>query len=134
MSSGALYRTNREALGLSIRAAAQIHNVLERTVRYWESGSADIPHGVFDELHALDRRMTDACEMMLEGWRNGDFPSPFVLFRYNDPAAYAASPLAKLVPFEAQGMMVHRIRQALERAGATVEIRYGDHAGQPKEI
>lgn len=124
MSNGATYRTNRESLGLSLRGAAQFHNVGERSVRYWESDAAEIPAGVFAELAALDRHMTAASEMMLDDWRNRDFPSPFVLIRYTDPSDYDRSPLATLAPFEAQGMLLHRIRQALERAGAHVEIRY----------
>ena len=124
MSGGALYRTNREALGLSVRGAANVHGVQERTIRYWESDAAEIPPGIFAELAALDRHMTDASEMMLDDWRNRDFPSPFVLIRYTDPDEYGRSPLATLAPFEAQGMLLHRIRQALQRAGAHVEIRY----------
>lgn len=124
--NGATYRTAREALGLSIKGAAKFHGVAERSVRYWETDGTDIPAGIPPELSALSLAMNRASEMMCDDWRNLDFPSPFVLLRYNDPVAYFKSPLSEIAPFEAHGILVHRISLALERAGATVEIRYGD--------
>ncbi len=115
---------------MSLRGAAKFFGVLERTVRHWKSGHAEIPPTVCAELATLDTRMTAAANMMCDDWRNRDFPSPFVLFRYNDPVKYFTSPLSEWVPFEAHGIAVHRIRQALERAGATVQIRYGDEYHQ----
>lgn len=126
--NAASYRTDREAVGLSVKGAAKFHRVQERTIRYWEAGGTEIPAAVFTELASLDRVMTRVSEMICDDWRNLDFPSPFVVLRYNDPVQYFTSPLSEWVPFEAHGMLVHRIRQALERAGATVEIRYGDSA------
>lgn len=129
--SGAEYRTLREACGLSLRDAATFHQVGERTVAYWESGRSGIPQGAIAELRdlnaAIERGVAGALDVYRALLAEHGPAAAVALTRYRTIEVYAGTRAGREgLPLSSHAALLGRTMIALERAGAAVEIEWGD--------
>lgn len=133
--NGAEFKTLREACGLSVPDMAKLavspktgEPVGERTVRYWESGSFNVPVDVAQMLTNLDAMLNHAAEQALEVWRDavkkhGHGPDMVYLVRYReneDLWKYRTD--MKGLPATCHSALINRVRLALWSVGCATKI------------
>jgi transcriptional regulator with XRE-family HTH domain len=129
--TAAEYRTLREACGLSLQAAADFHDVSIRTVQHWETGRNNVPDGAGEELGRLnagiERAVSEAVGLYREKGGEHGAPDVVALVRYRSDEDYAGSRAAREgLPHACHNALIGRLKLALERVGARVEISYGE--------
>ena len=127
--SGALFRTVRESLGLSVRDAAGVLGTDARQVEAWERSWPPIA-AVQSLLHlqrALDRLVQAAVDAHEARLAATDECAATVLVRYGTTLSYAASADGRTgLPFVLHGAMIAGVRAELLRLGAEVAVIW-DH-------
>jgi hypothetical protein len=127
--TSAEYKTLREACGLSQQAAAGFHNVALRTVQHWEEGRNGVPDGVADEIRRLDatieRSVLETIDLYEDMRDKHQTLDAVALVRYRTPESYRGSrPDREGLLFPCHGALIGRMRIALERLGAVVQISW----------
>ena len=127
--SGALFRTVRESLGLSVRDAAGLLGADPRQVDAWERNWPPIAavRSLLQLQRALDRLVQAAVDAHEARLAATEECVDAVLVRYGTALSYAASADGRTgLPFALHGAMIARVRAELLRLGAEVAVVW-DH-------
>lgn len=133
--NGAELKTLREACGLSVPDLARLAvsprtgaPVGERTVRYWEDGSFNVPDDVAQMLTKLDFMLSAAAEQALEAWRaavqmHQQGPDVVYLVRYRENEdLWQFRPDMKGLPATCHAALINRVRLALLGMGCATQV------------
>ena len=122
--TGAELKTLREALGLSAQWLADRAGVAQRTVSYWESGTAAVPTDVEDLVNSLDltlkRVVSEVVVQCRRQVREHGAPEDVTLRRYrSDADLWANRPDMQGVPVAYHAAMLSRVKEE-----SIFQIRY----------
>lgn len=127
-------KTTREAVGLSVSQLAELAQVQERTVRYWETGHSAVPQDVAKLITQIDSDLNAAVQHALSDVQAaiasaGSLPEEIVLLRYREDADlwhYRAD--MKGLPVTTHAATLHRLRGRLANLHVASRIVYLNRA------
>lgn len=136
------YRTLREDCGLSVREAAEWHQINERTLGYWESPDREGPRaGAAADLIYLRAQLARAADTALALVKSQIAAHPDLSGQSVDLARYTAhdypftQPAAEGLPHGAHNRLLALTAEALAKADIDVEISYrGTGRFEPSKI
>lgn len=130
--TGAELKTLRESLGLPVRWLANVAEVKERTINYWENGVFQIPEDVelllLEINNLLNAQVTEAMRHFDSAalTRSGG-AGKVVLLRYKtNEDLWTFQPGFKnlMLPASCHAMLLSRLKERMNERGAAVQIVY----------
>jgi transcriptional regulator with XRE-family HTH domain len=118
------FKTQREALGLTISTLVKVIDVDERTIRKWESGKKKLPQGVIDSLSAIDAMLTSTASNLFKQLQETP-QETVILYRFiEEEDLLNAHPEFEGLPMSSYGVVLFRVRQHFIELGIPVSIEY----------
>lgn len=121
-------KTIREYLGLPVSWLAKQANVLERTVRYWESGRTKIPEDVSSSiaeiLCIIEKESEELYNHLLVAYEKED---EIIIERFKeDKDLWSFDSIMKdlKMPASSQSLIIMKVVQRLESEGKKYKIIY----------
>ncbi len=134
MMSPAEFKTLREACGLSLPQLAKLCGVLERSVRYWESGRSRVPADAARFVRQLDEMLSTSAAQAhatIAQAQQGKAPGEMqiTLLRYqSDADLHHYRPDMRPLPATAHAALLYRVATAMQEQGIPWRIVYLDTA------
>ena len=122
--NSAEFKTLREAVGLSVSNVANLANVGERTVRYWEAGRNSPPQEISNRLSDINEMLERSANEAIKIYEE-KMPDEVVLYRYvSDKELHKAHKGFKDLPVTVHAALLFRVKHYLNTLSVPVSIEY----------